>query len=281
MSHQPVLLKEVIYYLEIKKEGFYVDATFGLGGHSEAILKLGGRVLGIEWDEQQYQKSKIKYQKEINKKRLIIVNDNFSNIELIAKQNNFHPVDGILFDLGVSMDQISKSDRGFSFKKLNEPLDLRISEKIKMKAADYLNQLSKEELYEIFAKNAELVNFKPIVDEIVARRKFKPIETVGDLVSIVDDKITQEKEKIYHQVWQALRILVNDELENLKKGLKGGKNILKKDGRIAVITFHSLEDRLVKNFVIKNHLSFLTKKPIISFSKKLFERSAKLRVFTF
>lgn len=116
--------------------------------------------------------------------------------------------------------------------------------------------------------------------KIVRRRKFKPIEKVGDLVSIINDKIKPKSEKIYRQIWQGLRILVNDELENLKKGLQGAKKILKQEGRLLVITFHSLEDRVVKKFAFENDLNFLTKKPIISLSKKTFERSAKLRVFT-
>jgi len=280
MSHQPVLLTEAISYLEVKKEGFYIDATFGLGGHSKKIIELGGKVLGIEWDESLYQQAKIKYRVFLGK-NLLLVNENFAQIETIAKKNNFYPVDGVLFDLGVSMEQINKSGRGFSFKKLDEPLDLRISKKLKKSAFYYLNQLSEEELDEVFAKNAEVVNFKAIVDEILIRRNFKPIKTVADLVSIIDKKIKQNKEKVCRKIWQGLRILVNNELENLKKGLRGAKNILKKEGRIVVITFHSLEDRLIKRFVVENGFIFLTKKPIVSRSKKKFERSAKLRVFTF
>ena len=279
MSHQPVLLNEVISYLQVKKGGFYVDATFGLGGHSKVILAMGGKVLGIEWDEDLYQKARIKYQGFLEK-NLFLANKNFAQIETVAKEKNFYPVDGVLFDLGISMEQIENSGRGFSFKKLDEPLDLRINTKIKMNAAYYLNYCSKEELYQIFAKNTEVANFKSLVDEIVRRRNFKPIEKVGDLVSIIDDKIKQKSEKIYRQIWQGLRILVNYELENLKKGLEGAKKILKQDGRLLVITFHSLEDRVVKKFAFENDLNFLTKKPIISLSKKTFERSAKLRVFT-
>jgi len=280
MIHQPVLLKEVINYLKVKNNGFYIDCTFGLGGHSKAILKLGGKVLGIEWDEDTYKKAIVKYRSFLGKK-LWLINKNFSEIELIAKEKNFYPVDGILFDLGISMEQIEKSGRGFSFKRLDEFLDLRINKEIKMKAADYLNFFSKDQLYEIFSKNTEVVNFKPIVDEIVIRRKFRRIEKVGDLVSIINSKLKQKKERIYRQIWQGLRIVVNNELENLKKGLEGAKNILKKNGKIIVITFHSLEDRLVKNFVVANFLDFLTKKPVTSSSEKIFERSAKLRVFTF
>ena len=277
--HQPVLLQAVVDYLEIKKNGWYIDATFGQGGHSQVILEKGGKVLGIEWDKNQYQISKIKYKKEIDERRLILVNDNFSNIELIAKKNDFFPVDGVLFDLGISMNQIAESGRGFSFKNLDEPLDLRINEKIKIGAADYLNQLSKEQLEEIFIKNAELIDYRRIVEAIIFHRRLKPIKTVGDLITVIDKTLRTKNEKVYRLVWQALRIFVNDELGNLKQGLKGAVTILKKEGRILVISFHSLEDRLVKKIAKEIDLVFLTKKPIVSLSNNYFERSAKLRVF--
>jgi len=280
MSHKPVLLDQVIYYLKVKNGGFYIDCTFGLGGHSEYVLRQGGKVLGIEWDEDIYKKAVIKYKPFLDK-NLWLVNKNFSEIESIAKEFRFYSVDGVLFDLGISMEQIEKSGRGFSFKKLDEPLDLRINKKIKIKAADYLNFCSKDELYEIFAKNSEVFNFKSIVDEIIIKRKLRPIKKVGDLVSIIKEILRHKQEKTYRQIWQGLRIVVNNELENLKKGLEGAKKILKKRGRILVITFHSLEDRLVKKFVNENNLCFLTKKPVISLSKKKFERSAKLRVIVF
>jgi len=277
--HQPVLLQAVVDYLEIKKNGWYIDATFGQGGHSQVILEKGGKVLGIEWDKNQYQISKIKYKKEIDERRLVLVNDNFSDIELIAKKNDFFPVDGVLFDLGISMNQIAESGRGFSFKNLDEPLDLRINEKIKIGAADYLNQLSKEQLEEIFIKNAELIDYRRIVEAIIFNRRLKPIKTVGDLITVIDKTLKTKNEKVYRLVWQALRIFVNDELGNLKQGLKGAVTILKKEGRILVISFHSLEDRLVKKIAKEIDLVFLTKKPIVSLSNNYFERSAKLRVF--
>mgnify|MGYP001093021848 CR=1 FL=1 len=194
MSHESVLLKEVISYFQIKRGGLYVDATFGLGGHSREILKQGGRVLGIEWDEDLYKKAKIKYQ-DFLEKSLLLINKNFSQIESITKEYSFYPVDGILFDLGISMEQIEKSRRGFSFKKLDEPLDLRINSRIKTKAADYLNHLPKEKLYQIFAKNTEITNFKLLVDEIVRRRRVNPIEKVADLISIIDNKIKKKRRK--------------------------------------------------------------------------------------
>jgi len=278
--HQPVLLQAVIDHLNIKKDGLYIDATFGQGGHSKVILEKGGRVLGIEWDKNQYHVSKIKYKKEINEKRLILINDNFSKVEIIAKKSNFFPVDGVLFDLGISMDQIANGVRGFSFKKLDEPLDLRINEKIKTTAADYLNQLSKEQLEEIFIKNAELIDYQRIVKAIIFSRRLNPIKTVGDLTVIIDKALGRKNEKAYRLVWQALRIFVNDELINLKKGLKEVIKVLKKEGRILIISFHSLEDRLIKKIAKEADLAFLIKKPVFGLKDNYFERSAKLRVLS-
>jgi 16S rRNA (cytosine1402-N4)-methyltransferase len=156
---------------------------------------------------------------------------------------------------------------------------LRINENIKIKGYDYLNQLPKEKLEEILVKNSELINYRKIVEAIIFMRRAKPIKTVGDLISIINKVVKIKREKAYRLIWQALRILVNDELENLKRGLKAIGEILKTEGRILVISFHSLEDRLVKKIAKENNLIFLTKKPIISLTENHFEQSAKLRVF--
>jgi len=270
--HTPVLLKEAIAALEVKKGEGYIDATFGEGGHSREILKLGGRVLGIEWDERKFkvQGSRLKVFKNLR-----LVWGNFRDIEKIAKENGFYPVDGVLFDLGLSMEQIEKSGRGFSFKKKSEPLDMRISQTLKKTAADIVNNLSAQELYEIFARNSEEINSWAIAQAIVSARRLKKIVTVGDLLAAVD-----EKEEVLRRIFQALRIEVNDEFTNLKKGLLGAVNILKKEGRVVVITFHPGEDRLVKQFVRQGQLKFLTVKPVIKKLGRRFERSAKLRVFS-
>ncbi len=278
--HKPVLLQEVIDYLNVKVGGLYIDATFGEGHHSIEILARGGKVLGVEWDFNQYQRAKIKNQRCINLKKLILINGNFRDIEQIAKQNNFYPVDGVLFDLGLSMWQLKKSGRGFSFKKLNEPLDMRLSDELKDKASDLINSLSPKELYEILATYSEEINSWSIVKTLVRTRALKKIKLVSDLVNAVDRAIERKDERVYRRVFQALRIAVNKEFENLEKGLLGALNLIKKEGRIVVITFHSLEDRLVKNFVYKNNLNLLTKKPVISRSNFSFERSAKLRVIS-
>jgi 16S rRNA (cytosine1402-N4)-methyltransferase len=270
--HTPVLLKEVIESLDVKKDGLYVDATFGEGGYSQAIVEKGGKVLGIDFDKEQLKNFELK----IN--NLKLVEGNFGDIEKIAKANDFFPVDGIVFDLGLSMRQLSQSERGFSFKKFNEPLDMRISLKLETTARDLVNRLSESELYEIFAKNSEEINSKAIARKIILERQFRKLASVNDLTNCIDKAVGEKDNNAYKRIFQALRIQVNDEFINLKNGLSGAKKIIKADGKIAVVTFHSLEDRIVKNFSKTEGTKLLLKKPIMNRRGKSFERSAKLRI---
>ena len=270
--HTPVLLDQVIEALGIKKDGLYVDATFGEGGYSQAIVNAGGKVLALDLDQSQISNSRL------SMNDLKLVEGNFGDIEKIAKENSFYPVDGIVFDLGLSMGQINQSGRGFSFKKLNEPLDMRMSLKIEMTAKYLLNHLSEAELYEVFAKNSEEINSQKVAREIVVRRSFKKLEIVGNLINCIDHAIGEPDNNIYKRIFQALRIQVNEEFENLKNGLAGAVKIIKDDGKIAVVTFHSLEDRIVKNFSKSQGLRLLDKKPIMNRRGRNFEKSAKLRL---
>ncbi len=275
--HTPVLLKSVLENLLIKKDGLYIDATAGEGGYIKEIIKKKGRVLAIDWDKNQVEKLKKQF---TNKVKIIL--GNFADIEQIVKENDFHRVDGIIFDLGLSMDQLNKSDKGFSYKNLDEELDMRISDQLDKKANDLINKLSFEELYRVFVKNAEEIYSKEIAKTIVSERKYKKIIFVKDLIKIIDKSLKEKKinkEKVYRRVFQALRIEVNHEFENLRRGLEGSLNILKKTGRILVISFHSLEDRIVKNFIKEKELKEVLKKPITGTQR--FERSAKLRIFGF
>lgn len=270
--HTPVLLDQVIEAMEIKKNGLYLDATFGEGGYSQAILDKGGKVLGIDLDPEQISDFKFSIP------NLKLVEGNFGDIEKIAKENNFFPVEGVVFDLGLSMKQISQSGRGFSFKKINEPLDMRMSLKTEMTAKYLLNHISKSELFDVFAKNSEEINSQKIAHEIIIKRQFKKLETVGDLTNCIDKAIGEQDNNAYKRIFQALRVQVNDEFENLKKGLIGAAKIIKDDGKIAVVTFHSLEDRIVKNFSKTQGIKPLNKKPIMNRRGKSFEKSAKLRL---
>ena len=274
MGHTPVLLKEVIDNLSIKPNSLYIDATVGEGGYGEVILKNKGRLLGIDWDKRQIDRLR---QKEIFKSALLF-NDNFANIEDIAKKNKYYPVDGIIFDLGLSMGQIQKSKKGFSYKNENEYLDMRLSENIVETASSIINSSKSDELYEIFTKYSEEIDSRAIAESIVNARSLKKIEKVVDLITIIDKTLKRKDKKVYARIFQALRIAVNNEFENLRKALKGAKNIINNNGRIIVISFHSLEDRIVKRFVIDNNLKFLTKKPILGKKWLKHERSAKLRI---
>lgn len=270
--HTPVLLEQVIEALEIKKDGLYIDATFGEGGYSNAILDKRGKVLGLDLDQNQI------INNQLSMTNLKLVEGNFADIEKIAKENNFFPVDGVVFDLGLSMRQISQLGRGFSFKKLNEPLDMRMSTDTEMTAKYLLNHLSESELFDVFARNSEEINSQKIAHEIIIKRQFKKLEIVGNLTNCIDKAIGEQDNNVYKRIFQALRIEVNQEFDNLKKGLTGSVKIIKSDGKIAVVTFHSLEDRIVKNFSKTQGIKLLNKKPIMNKLGKSFERSAKLRV---
>jgi len=278
--HTPVLLEQVIEAMEIKKDDLYIDATFGEGGYSRAISDRRGKVLAIDLDESQLTGStSLPAGRQVNELTgLKLVQGNFGDIEKIAKENNFFPVDGVVFDLGLSMKQINRSGRGFSFKKLNEPLDMRMNLKTEMRAKDLLNHLSEGELFDVFAKNSEEINSQKIAHEIIVKRQFKKLEIVGNLINCIDNAIGKPDNNVYKRIFQALRIQVNEEFENLKKGLIGATKIIKDDGKIAVITFHSLEDRIVKNFSKTQGIKLLNKKPIMNRRGRSFEKAAKLRL---
>jgi len=274
-THTPVLLELAIKGLKVKKGGKYIDATVGEGGHLEKILLLGGKVLAIDLDNWQVKRLKKKHQ---DKQNLIFINNNFSHIEKIANKWSFSPVDGVLFDLGLSLEQITKSGRGFSYKKLEEPLDMRISKRFKTTAKDIVKSLSEENLYEIFSRYSEELYSRPIAQAIVRTRRITKIKKVKDLLRIIDKVVGRKDIKVYGRIFQALRIAVNNEIENLKQGLLGALRILKTDGRIVVISFHSVEDRVVKEFTKRNNLRLLTKKIMKKGKGAVFERSARLRI---
>lgn len=279
--HTSVLLKEAIDGLNVVNGGRYIDATYGVGGHSNEIVKRGGNVLALDWDEENVEKRVEDGGLKLDGK-LKLVNGNFADIETIAKVNDFAPVDGVLFDLGLSMEQIGQSGRGFSFKKMDEPLDMRISNTITKTAASIINSSNADELYEILSRNSQEVDSRAISQAIFSTRRMKPIATVGDLVGAVSamSRLRDKKESILRRLFQALRMEVNDELDNIKRGIEGALKILKPAGRIAVITFHETEDRYVKQVAQVQGLTLITKKPIIAHSGLSFEGSAKLRIMS-
>ncbi len=284
--HKPVLLQEVIDFLRVKKGLKYIDATLGGGGHSEKILGLGGFVLGIDQDE-----DSIKHVK--NRTNLTLALGNFKEIGKIAHLKGFKKVSGILFDLGVSSFQLDNPERGFSYQKMG-PLDMRMSKKLKVQAADLLNILTKGELDELFFKLGEENYARIISDGIIRTRRIKPIKTTEDLILIIRESLGKkgrtsafERSAIAKRIFQALRIAVNDELNSLKEALPAALELLIKGGRVVAISFHSLEDRIVKNtfkeFELKNMGKVITKKPIVAsfleIESNSRSKSAKLRVF--
>lgn len=278
--HTPVLLEHAIEALNVTPGLRYIDATAGEGGHLSMILEKGGKVLGLDWDPSQIKN----IQSLIKNDNLILEVGSYGEIESIAKKHEFAPVDGVLFDFGLSMKQIRESGRGFSYNNPNEPLDMRIDGKTGVTASEIINNYNAQELYETFSRYAEEFHSLSIAESIVRARTMRRIETVGGLIAAIDFAIAKCKmghrhgREIYATIFQALRIVVNDEFEQIKKGLEGAINILKPEGRIAIITFHSLEDRIVKRYVEASpDVKFLDKHVIKGDFRKSFERSAKLR----
>jgi len=284
--HKPVLLKEVIEYLKVGKNKNYVDCTIGEGGHAIEILKRNGpkgKVLGIEIDPELYKKLR-----EEKLERLILVNDSYSNLKEIVERENFKKIHGILFDLGISSWHIEKSGRGFSFLR-DEPLIMRYDASRGISATEIVNRWPEKEIERILKEYGEERFAKKIAREICKERKKKKIERTLQLVEVIKRAVPkwylQRRIHFATKTFLALRIAVNNELENLKSGLLQAIDVLEREGRLVVISFHSLEDRIVKNFLRENEregkIKILTKKPIVPSKEEIKQnprsRSAKLR----
>ena len=249
--HIPVLLKETLDYLNIKPNGFYIDCTLGDGGHSFEIykrLESNGLLLSIDQDKHAIDFVKEYYKKEIGS-NWHIKKSNFSKLETLLKEYDRKP-DGILMDLGLSSRQLEQSyDRGFSYQEENEPLDMRMDEELGVKAKDLLIVLSEKDLTLLFLKYGEERFARKIAKAI--KKDITNINTVGDLTRLVYRVVPaahQSSKNPSRRVFQALRIAVNDELNSLKQGLDSSFRLLNSKGRICVISFHSLEDRIVKEY---------------------------------
>jgi len=284
--HTPALLKESVNGLNVRPDGKYIDATIGGTGHAVEIINRGGKVLGIDQDQDSIEYVKKNQESRIKNQELTLVRGNFSNIAKIARAEGFGDADGVLFDLGVSSYQIDRSGRGFSFLR-DEPLDMRMSKDTRLTAQEIVNKANRDELYNIFSKFGEEKNARAISDGIVSARQIKPIETSRELAEIVARTVrTREKIHPATRVFQALRIVVNSEIDNLKMGVEGAFEILAPNARLAVISFHSLEDRAVKLFFARlvqdRRARLVNKKPIIASEEEMRinrrARSAKLRI---
>lgn len=271
------MAQEVLEGLQVKEGKKYIDATAGGGGHSIEILKRGGKVLGIDQDPESVEFARQNF-------NLKIVHGNFRDIEKIAKENGFDEADGILFDLGVSSHQIDTPERGFSFRYPDSPLDLRMDPTAGVPASEKIRHLSLEELYEIFATYGEEKLAWPIAHAFVRARRVKAIATVGEVIGIVERVVKGRSDRIstLARVFQAIRIAVNDEMVALKEGLDGGARVLTIGGRMVVISYHSLEDRIVKHVMMRPSLMPVIKKSVVASREEIAtnsrSRSAKLRV---
>ena len=297
MIHTPVLQKEVLKYLDPKPNENFIDCTIGDGGHGLVILEAiepDGKLLGLDWGQENIHRLKFKIQNSKFKKRLILVNDNFANLKEIVRREKFGPVSGILLDLGMSSWHLEESGKGFSFLR-KEFLDMRYNPENPQTAEKIINYWSKNDIEKILREYGEEQFAKIIANEIIKTRKARPIKTTFELVEIIRKAVPHWylRQKIHFatRTFQALRIAVNDELNNLKKVLPQTIDILKPGGRLVIISFHSLEDRIAKSFFSafakgyggqERKLEILTKKPVRPSTQELNynprSRSARLRV---
>ena len=263
--HEPVLLQESIEGLNIDPKGIYVDATFGGGGHSKGILKklTQGKLFAFDQDEEAAKNS-------IDDARFVLINQNFKNLKTHMKLHDAIPLNGLLADLGVSSHQFDSFERGFSIR-FDSELDMRMDKNTNLTAKKIINTYTEKDLKRIFFLYGEVKNATKLSGLIVKARKNEKINTVNEFKKVIEPCVPKGKQnKYYAQVFQALRIEVNDELNALKDLLTQCEEVLKTGGRLVVISYHSLEDRIVKNFIKTGRFEGGVKKdfygnPIVSF----------------
>ena len=292
--HVPVLLNEVIEHLQINPSGIYVDCTFGGGGHSRSILqKLNEKGKLIAFDQDADAKQNLP-----DDARVVFVPHNFRHLQRFLRLNGITEVDGLLADLGVSSYQFDEASRGFSIR-YEAPLDMRMDQRQEKTAADIIKNYSETDLHKLFEQYGEVTNSKTLAKTIVEKRKTAPLQTIEGFKNALFETVKGNPNKYFAQVFQALRMEVNEEEIALKELLEQIPGVLKKGGRAAIITFHSIEDRLVKIFFrkgtfitedenpfitkeVENKLRLVNKKPIVATPEETKRnsrsRSAKLRV---
>jgi 16S rRNA (cytosine1402-N4)-methyltransferase len=292
--HLPVMLNECIQGLNIKEDGVYVDVTFGGGGHSKEILKhLGPKGKLYAFDQDSDAVGNLP-----DDERLVFINHNFKYIKQFLQYLKALPVDGILADLGISSYQINEADKGFAHR-LGGDLDMRMDRKSGLKASDVVNTYSEKELLRVFNTYGEIKNAYKLVLLILEKRKTSPVTTIDEFKDVIRNCIPgKEESKYLSQVFQALRIEVNEEMKALESLLENSADVLAQGGRLVVMSYHSLEDRMVKNFINSGNVAgevekdffgnktevfkSLSKKPIIPSDEEIERnrrsRSAKLRI---
>lgn len=299
--HEPVLLREAIELLAVREAGIYIDATLGGGGYAEALLRKGARVFGFDTDPaaQQYASKRLAQFDE----RFKLITENFATLQIALVEQRVAGIDGIVYDLGVSSHQLDTASVGLSYR-MEAPLDMRLDPREKISAREVIAEYDETQLRDIFRKYGEEPYAGPIARKIVRARAEKKIETTTELAEVIANGIRKDKRnETLSRVFQAIRIEVNHELENLQSSLEQATEILKSGGRIVVVSYHSLEDRIVKEFFRKEsapefsagapgalksridlsraRLNVLTKKPITPGAEEIARnpraRSAKLR----
>lgn len=293
MYHIPVLAKESIEALQIEPNGIYVDATFGGGGHSRLILEqLGekGRLFGFDQDQDAWQNA-------LDDQRFSLVQGNFRHLKRFMRLYGVKKIDGILADLGVSSHQFDKAERGFSYR-FQGDLDMRMNQAEELTAAKVLNTYNESYLQQLFSSYGEVRNAKTLARAIVEARQVSAFLTMNDFMAVLDPLIKGQRLRYLSQVFQALRIEVNDEMSALEDFLKDATQLLKIDGRLVVIAYHSVEDRVVKNFLKTGNIEgqqqkdyygnifrpykIITKKAVVPSDEEIKQnsrsRSAKMRV---
>ena len=291
--HQPALASESIEALAIRPGGTYVDATFGGGGHSRLILnELGaeGRLLGFDQDEDALANI-------LEDERFTFVHHNFRFLKRFLRLHRIQEVDGILADLGVSSHQLDVAERGFSYR-FDAALDMRMNQQQEKTAASLANTYDADALQDVFSRYGEVRNARTLAQRIVEERRHRPIETIGAFLAVVEPVIRGHRARYLSQAFQALRIEVNDEMGALQEFLEQSLEVLKPGGRLAVITYHSIEDRMVKNFLkagnfegrqekdfygnIQRPFKVISRKAIVPSEEEVQQnpraRSAKLRI---
>ena len=296
-QHTPVLLDEVITLLDPQQDHWYIDATFGAGGHSQAILAKGAKVIGFDFDENSIKQAQVKFAKEIADGRLILIRENFSRLQdsISHLKNSFdHRISGILFDFGTSSAQLTSTKRGFSFAATEEILDMRMDTRLGVRACDLLKLIDERQLADMILTYGGETYAKAIAKQIVKVKRSNPqsLDKVGTLVDIITKiKGYRQGSKIHPatKTFQALRIIVNNELDNISMALPQARAILKnsqsKDKKMLCISFHEGEDRLVKTFFKQLEADcagkIMTKKAVVASERELISnprsRSAKLR----
>lgn len=245
MYHQPVLLKESIAGLNIDPKGIYVDATYGGGGHTKLIIEhlTEGKIIAFDQDKEAEDNV-------IRDDRLIFIRHNFKFMKNFLKYLGYTKIDGILADLGVSSHHLNKPERGFSYRFENAPLDMRMNQNTLLTAQYIINNYQAKQLHEVFRNYGEIGKTFPLVEAIINQRNKREIQTTEELIKAIEPLLpSQTRNKFLSRIFQALRIEVNKEMDNLKFFLKQSLEMLKPRGRLCVISYHSLEDKLVKNFL--------------------------------